>query len=117
MVGMLCYRPDGSAARLLVGFHRGSYDTATLVEALTGLHAFLGGAPVNLIWDNLKAHKSTAMGEFLARPGLAAGQLSAGLCARVEPGRGAVGQRQRRRVGQPLLPDRRGGDRHRAGWA
>jgi putative transposase len=65
MVGVLCYRPDGSAARLLVGFHRGSYDTATLVEVLTGLHAFLGGAPVNLIWDNLKAHKSTAMREFL----------------------------------------------------
>jgi transposase len=62
----LCYRPDGSAARLLVGFHRGSYDSATLVEALTGLHAFLGGGPVNLVWDNLKAHKSTAMGEFLA---------------------------------------------------
>jgi transposase len=66
MVGVLCYRPDGSAARLLVGFHRGSYDTATLVKVLTGLHAFLGGAPVNLVWDNLKAHKSTAMGEFLA---------------------------------------------------
>ena len=66
MVAMLCYRPDGSAARLLVGFHRGSYDTATLVEALTGLHAVLGGAPVNLVWDNLKAHKSTAMREFLA---------------------------------------------------
>ena len=56
----------GSAARLLFGFHRGSYDTATLVEVLTGLHAFLGGAPVNLIWDNLKAHKSTAMRQFLA---------------------------------------------------
>jgi transposase len=66
MVGVLCFRPDGSAARLLFGFHRGSYDTAALVEALTGLHAFLGGAPVNLIWDNLKAHKSTAMREFLA---------------------------------------------------
>jgi hypothetical protein len=64
MVGLLCFRPDGSAARLLFGFHRGSYDTATLVEVLTGLHAFLGGAPVNLIWDNLKAHKSTAMREF-----------------------------------------------------
>ena len=66
MVGMLCYPPDGSAARRLVGFHRGSYDTATLVEVLTRLHAFLGGAPVNLIWDNRKAHKSTAMREFLA---------------------------------------------------
>jgi transposase len=53
-------------ARLLVGFHRGSYDTATLVEVLTGLHAVLGGAPVNLIWDNRKAHKRTAMREFLA---------------------------------------------------
>jgi hypothetical protein len=51
MVGLLCYRPDGSAARLLFGFHRGSYDTAALVKVLTGLHAFLGGAPVNLIWD------------------------------------------------------------------
>jgi transposase len=66
MVGLLCYRPDGSAARLLFGFHRGSYDTATLVKVVTGLHAFLGGAPVNLVWDNLKAHKSTAMREFLA---------------------------------------------------
>jgi hypothetical protein len=54
-------RLGGTAA---VGFHCGSYDTATLVEALTGLHAFLGGAPVNLIWDNLKAHKSTAMREL-----------------------------------------------------
>jgi hypothetical protein len=35
-VGALCFRPDGSAARLLFGFHRGSYDAATLVEALTG---------------------------------------------------------------------------------
>jgi DDE superfamily endonuclease len=66
MVAMGCYRPDGSAARLLVGFHRGSYDTAALVEALTGRPAFLGGAPVNLVWDNRKAHKSTAMREFLA---------------------------------------------------
>ena len=56
MVAVLCFRPDGSAARLGFGFHRGSYATATLVKVLTGLHAFLVGAPVNLVWDNLKAH-------------------------------------------------------------
>jgi transposase len=50
----------------LGGFHRGSSDPATLVEALTGRHALLGGAPVNLVWDNRKAHKRAAMRRFLA---------------------------------------------------
>jgi hypothetical protein len=63
----------GSAARLLFGFHRGSYDTATPVKVLTGLHAFLCGAPVNLVWDNLKAHKSMPAWPYEPRSEIAGG--------------------------------------------
>jgi transposase len=66
MVGLLCYRPDGQQARLLFGFRGGSYDTQSLIEVLKGLRGFLGNAPVNLVWDNLKAHKSAAMHAFVA---------------------------------------------------
>jgi hypothetical protein len=108
---------DGSAARRVVGVHRGSYDTAALVEALTGLHGFLGGAPVNLVWDNRKAHKRTAMGEFLPdQDWLRVNYLPAS-AAGVEPGRGAVANLKGGELANRCCQTARGGDRHRPGWA
>jgi transposase len=113
MVGMLCYRPDGSAARLLVGFHRGSYDTATLVEVLTGLHAFLSGAPVNLVWDNLKAHKSTAMRKFVAdQDWLQVNHLPA-YAPELNPVEGLWANVKGGELANRCCQTARGGDRHR----
>jgi hypothetical protein len=115
MVAMLCYRPDGSAAWLLVGFHHGSYDTATLVEVLTGLHAFLGGAPVNLVWDNLKAYKSTAMGGFLAgQDWLGVDDLPAS-APELHPVEGLWANVKGGELANRCCRTARGGDRHRPG--
>jgi hypothetical protein len=46
MVGLLAYRPDGAATRLLFGFERGAYDTDRLTRVLDRLESFLGGQPV-----------------------------------------------------------------------
>lgn len=53
-------------ARLLFGFRQGSYDTQALIEVLNGLGGFFGGAPVSLVWVNLKAHNCQAMRAFVA---------------------------------------------------
>jgi transposase len=68
MAGLLCYRPDGSRARLLFGFQPGAYDSVTLKVVLDRLECFLGGAPVTLIWDNLPAHHSRDLRGWVAEP-------------------------------------------------
>jgi transposase len=65
MAGMLAYHPATGAARLLVDFHRGNYDSELLTRVLRGLHAELD-SPITLIWDNLSAHTSAAMRDFVA---------------------------------------------------
>jgi transposase len=59
MAGLLAYRPDGTANRLLFRFERGAYDTDRL-------QGFLGGQSVTLILDNLAVHRSKAMRAYVA---------------------------------------------------
>ena len=63
MAGVCCYRPDGTDARLAFHLREGAYDTDQLIPIVAALGRLLGGnAPVILIWDNLPAHHSIAMG-------------------------------------------------------
>jgi transposase len=66
MAGLLCYRPDGTHAKLLFGFEPGAYDSTTLKVVLDRLERFLGGQPVTLIWDNLPAHHSRDLSGYAA---------------------------------------------------
>ena len=67
MAGVCCYRPDASDARLAFHLREGAYDTDQLIPIVQALGRLLGGdAPVILIWDNLPAHHSIAMGAWLA---------------------------------------------------
>jgi putative transposase len=52
-----------------VAFHRqpDPYDTDSLIGALGGLRAFLGGQKATLVWDGLPAHRSRAMRAWLGR--------------------------------------------------
>jgi transposase len=66
MAGVCCYRPDGVDARLAFHVREGAYDTDQLIPIVQALGRLLGGdAPVILIWDNLPAHHSIAMGAWL----------------------------------------------------
>ena len=66
MAGVCCYRPDGTDARLAFHLREGSYDTDQLIGVVGALERLLGGARVTLVWDNLPAHHSIAMGAWLA---------------------------------------------------
>ena len=67
MAGVCCYRPDATDARLAFHLREGAYDTDQLIPIVAALGRLLGGnAPVILIWDNLPAHHSIAMGAWLA---------------------------------------------------
>jgi transposase len=67
MAGVCCYRPDGSDVRLAFHLREGAYDTDQLIPIVQTLGRLLGGAaPVTLVWDNLPAHHSIAMGAWLA---------------------------------------------------
>lgn len=66
MSGALAYRPDASEAALLFQIKPGSYNTDSLIEFLTDLHAEFGADKITLIWDHLPAHKSKAMTAWLA---------------------------------------------------
>jgi DDE superfamily endonuclease len=67
MAGVCCYRPDATDARLAFHLREGAYDTDQLLPVVTALGRLLGGGwPVILIWDNLPAHRSIAMGAWLA---------------------------------------------------
>jgi hypothetical protein len=63
MAGVCCYRPDATDVRLAFHLREGAYDTDQLIPIVAALGRLLGGnAPVILIWDNLPAHHSIAMG-------------------------------------------------------
>lgn len=49
MVGMCCYRPDGTRARLAIHVQPGSYNDQVLTGVLGHLHRFLGGQKVTLL--------------------------------------------------------------------
>jgi DDE superfamily endonuclease len=67
MAGVCCYRPDASDARLAFHLREGAYDTDQLIPIVAALGRLVGGnAPVILVWDNLPAHHSIAMGAWLA---------------------------------------------------
>jgi DDE superfamily endonuclease len=67
MAGVCCYRPDGSDARLAFHLREGAYDTDQLIGVVGSLQRLLGGTrPVIVVWDNLPAHTSLAMGAWLA---------------------------------------------------
>ena len=65
MAAALCVRPHGDGAQLAFHLRPGSYDTDSLIVALTELHHFLAGEKATLIWDGLPAHRSRAMRAWL----------------------------------------------------
>jgi transposase len=67
MSAALCYRPDRPAADLVFATQPGAYNTETLIDFLTHLHAHLGdNAKVTLLWDGLASHRSRRMSQFIA---------------------------------------------------
>jgi hypothetical protein len=67
MAAALCIRPRGGGAQLAFHIQPGSYNTETLIVALTELRAFLAGEKATLIWDGLSSHRSRAMHAWLSR--------------------------------------------------
>jgi hypothetical protein len=66
-LGVCCYRPDATDARLAFHLREGAYDTDQLIPIVAALGRLVGdAAPVILVWDNLPAHHSIAMGAWLA---------------------------------------------------
>ena len=66
MAGLCCYGPDRLRARLAFHAQPGAYTTEALIAVIGELRRFLHGAKVTLLWDNLPAHRSKAMRQFLA---------------------------------------------------
>lgn len=66
MSGALAFRPDGSEAALVFQIKEGAYNTESLIEFLTDLHAHFGSEKVTLIWDRLPSHKSRQMKAWIA---------------------------------------------------
>ena len=62
----ICYRWDGSRARLYVHLRPGSYNEESLIEVLKDLRRHFRGQKVILLWDGLSGHKSTLMRAHLA---------------------------------------------------
>ena len=65
MAAALCIRPGGGGSRVAFHIHPGSYDTDSLIVALTELRRFLAGEKATLIWDGLPAHRSRKMHHWL----------------------------------------------------
>jgi hypothetical protein len=65
MAAALCIRPRGGGAQLAFHLRPGSYDTDSLICALTELRRFLAGEKATLIWDGLPAHRSRRMLDWL----------------------------------------------------
>jgi transposase len=66
MAGLCCYGPDRSRARLAFHAQPAAYTAEALITVIGELRRFLHGAKVTLVWDNLPAHRSKQMREFLA---------------------------------------------------
>jgi hypothetical protein len=66
MAGLCCYGPGGSRARLAFHAQPGAYTSLALIGVIGQLRRFLHGAKVTLLWDNLPAHRSRQMRQFLA---------------------------------------------------
>ena len=66
MAAAICYGVRGGGAQLAFHVTAGNYDTDTLIEVLRELRLFLGGEKATLLWDGLPAHRSRAMGDWLA---------------------------------------------------
>lgn len=64
-VNMLCYSPVDGRTRMRWRFKRSWWNTTAMIEALGELGRYLHHAPVIIIWDNLSAHRSSAMRKFL----------------------------------------------------
>ena len=69
MAGALVYEPRGHDAHLVFQLRPGAYNTPSLIEFLTQLHAQAPQRSVSLLWDGLPAHRSTRMLEWIARQG------------------------------------------------
>ncbi len=65
MAAALGFQWDGAKARLFARTRNGSFNTETLIAFLKQLRRFVDGQRVILVWDNLPAHRSRAMGDFL----------------------------------------------------
>jgi transposase len=61
MASCIAYRVDGSDARLLFDVQRASFNSASLIGALSNLSMELD-EPITLVWDNLRAHHSEDKG-------------------------------------------------------
>lgn len=66
MAGALCYRAEGSSARVVFQTRPGAYNDEALIEFLRELRRHLRGAKVTLLWDGLPSHRSRKMREFIA---------------------------------------------------
>lgn len=64
--GFLCFRPDGSRARLYLDTHMGSYNSEVLIVALRALRRRLR-QPMVLLWDGLTCHWGGAMKKFVEK--------------------------------------------------
>jgi transposase len=66
MAGLCCYGPDRSRARLAFHAQPEAYTAEALIAVIGELRRFLHGAKATLLWDNLPAHRSKQMRQFLA---------------------------------------------------
>jgi hypothetical protein len=64
MAVALCYGVRGGA-QLAFHVHPGNCGTNSLIEVLGELRRFFGGEKATLLWDDLPAHRSTAMRSWL----------------------------------------------------
>jgi hypothetical protein len=65
MAAAICYGVRGGGAQLAFHVQAGNYDTDSLIGVLSELRKFLGGEKATLLWDDLPAHRSTAMRAWL----------------------------------------------------
>jgi transposase len=65
MAAALCYGSHGGGARLAFHAQPVAYATDSLIVVLGELRRFLAGEKATLIWDNLPAHRSRAMRQWI----------------------------------------------------
>jgi transposase len=61
----LGFRWDGKKTRVFARTKPDSFNTESLIAFLKDLKRFVHGEPVILVWDNLPAHRSKVMKQFL----------------------------------------------------